>query len=340
VKSAFVSSVPGPVSSGAASAPAPAREPQAIIERAAEEAASSVAQKPAQMTAGEPSAYVGAAPTFGYGASTAKESSGGNKKVFLGVGAAVAVVVLALIGWTQFKGHSTPTPAAIPTTAEAPPPAPKASVQPAPAPVTPPAAAQTAEVPTTTPPNSKRDSEEVAKPAAPKPSKASAPVPAPTQDEAAADPEPAPMVVKGGKASVMHTDNGAADAPTAPSMAGMAAPGAAPPPDLTPSSTTEVKPLLQTLSISQGVSQGLLYKKVSPTYPPNAIRMRIEGTVELQATISKTGDITLVKVLKGDPLLAQSAMEAVKKWKYKPYLLNGEPVEITTQVTVNFKLPQ
>jgi len=98
--------------------------------------------------------------------------------------------------------------------------------------------------------------------------------------------------------------------------------------------------MLQTVSVSQGVSQGLLYKKVAPTYPQSALRMHIEGTVELQATISKTGDITHIKVLSGDAQLTKAASDAVKQWKYKPYLLNGEPVEIQTGVTVNFKLPR
>jgi len=104
--------------------------------------------------------------------------------------------------------------------------------------------------------------------------------------------------------------------------------------------TTAPKPVLQTLNISQGVSQGLILKKVQPTYPPTALHMRMEGTVELLATISKKGDITSVKVLSGEPLLTRAASDAVKQWKYKPYLLNGEPVEIQTQVTVNFKLPR
>ena len=97
--------------------------------------------------------------------------------------------------------------------------------------------------------------------------------------------------------------------------------------------------MLQTVSVSQGVSQGLLYKKVAPSYPQNALRMHIEGTVELLATISKEGNIAQIKVLTGDPQLARAASDAVKQWKYKPYLLNGEPLEIQTQVTVNFKLP-
>jgi len=121
-------------------------------------------------------------------------------------------------------------------------------------------------------------------------------------------------------------------------MIGMATPASAPPPDLVPT-TSEFKPKLQMMSVSQGVSQGLLFKKVAPVYPPTAIRLRIEGTVELLATISKNGDITQVKVMSGDSQLSKAAADAVKQWKYKPYLLNGEPVEIQTQVTIKFKLP-
>ena len=69
------------------------------------------------------------------------------------------------------------------------------------------------------------------------------------------------------------------------------------------------------------------------------MQMHIEGAVELVATISKSGDISAVKVASGNPQLARAAVDAVKQWKYKPYLLNGEPVEIQTQITVNFKLP-
>ena len=84
----------------------------------------------------------------------------------------------------------------------------------------------------------------------------------------------------------------------------------------------------------------MLVKTVQPSYPASALRLRIEGPVELMATISKNGNISAVKILKGDASLAHAAAEAVKQWKYKPYLLNGEPVEIQTQVTVNFKLPR
>ncbi len=94
------------------------------------------------------------------------------------------------------------------------------------------------------------------------------------------------------------------------------------------------------MKISQGVAQGLIMKRVAPEYPRSALTMRIEGAVELAATISKEGEIKDVKVLKGDPQLSRAAVQAVKQWKYKPYLLNGEPVEIQTQITVNFNLPK
>ena len=95
----------------------------------------------------------------------------------------------------------------------------------------------------------------------------------------------------------------------------------------------------QTLRISQGVSQGLIVKKVQPVYPPQARLTRLEGIVELQASVSKSGSISGVKQLSGDPVLGRAAIDAVRQWKYKPYFLNGEPVEVETQVTVNFKLP-
>jgi TonB family protein len=96
---------------------------------------------------------------------------------------------------------------------------------------------------------------------------------------------------------------------------------------------------LSTLRISQGVSQGLLIKKVQPEYPQNAKAMRLEGPVEMEAVIDKEGKITNLKLLKGQPVLARAAMNAVRQWRYKPYYLDGEPVEIQTQITIVFKMP-
>jgi protein TonB len=94
----------------------------------------------------------------------------------------------------------------------------------------------------------------------------------------------------------------------------------------------------QRVRVSQGVTQGLLIRKVQPVYPALARQARIQGTVLLQAQISKTGDIENLQALSGHPMLVPAAIDAVRQWKYKPYILNGEPVEVDTQVTVNFTL--
>jgi protein TonB len=86
------------------------------------------------------------------------------------------------------------------------------------------------------------------------------------------------------------------------------------------------------------VSQGLLIKKVQPNYPPLARHARIQGTVLLQAEISKDGTIENLRLINGHPMLAPAAIEAVKQWRYRPYMLNGEPVAVETQVQVNFTL--
>jgi protein TonB len=94
----------------------------------------------------------------------------------------------------------------------------------------------------------------------------------------------------------------------------------------------------QRVRVSQGVSQGLLIHRVQPMYPPLARQARIQGTVILQAEISKDGSIENLRLISGHPMLAPSAIEAVKQWRYKPYFLNGEPVAVETQITVNFTL--
>ena len=94
---------------------------------------------------------------------------------------------------------------------------------------------------------------------------------------------------------------------------------------------------LTTLKISQGVSEGLLVKRVEPKYPQTALASHAHGMVQIEATINKEGIVTNPKVLNGNPVLAQAALEAVRQWRYKPYRLDGQPVEIQTQITINFK---
>lgn len=94
----------------------------------------------------------------------------------------------------------------------------------------------------------------------------------------------------------------------------------------------------KSVRISQGVSQGLLEKQVKPNYPPLARQARIQGQVVLQAVIGKDGRVQNLQVVSGHPMLAGAALDAVKQWKYKPYYLNGQPVEVETNITVNFSL--
>jgi len=105
--------------------------------------------------------------------------------------------------------------------------------------------------------------------------------------------------------------------------------------------TQTVVPKVQTpqrVRVSQGVSEGLLVHQVRPVYPPLARAARIQGAVVLQAVIGKDGAIQNLRLISGHPMLAPAAIDAVKQWKYKPYFLNGEPVEVDTQITVNFTL--
>jgi protein TonB len=102
-------------------------------------------------------------------------------------------------------------------------------------------------------------------------------------------------------------------------------------------SSSVSRPSLATVKLSQGVSQGLLIKRVQPKYPTSALAVHKEGAVQIEATINKEGNVNNLKVLSGDAVLARAALEAVRQWRYKPYYLNGEPVEIQTQITVNFK---
>ena len=91
-------------------------------------------------------------------------------------------------------------------------------------------------------------------------------------------------------------------------------------------------------AISSGVMAGNKIAGSNPTYPAIAWAGRIQGTVTFAATISKTGSIENLRVTSGPPMLAAGALDAVKTWRYKPYLLNGEPVEVETTINVVFNL--
>jgi TonB family protein len=91
--------------------------------------------------------------------------------------------------------------------------------------------------------------------------------------------------------------------------------------------------------VSRGVTPGRLIRQVNPTYPSTALQQRISGPVVLQARIGKDGRVHDVKVVSGHPFLASAAVDALRQWQYQPYKLNGQPVDLQTQVTINFNLP-
>lgn len=92
------------------------------------------------------------------------------------------------------------------------------------------------------------------------------------------------------------------------------------------------------IRISQGVSEGLLIHKVEPLYPEIAREARVQGPVVLKAVIAKDGTVQHLQLVSGNPMLVTSAIDAVKEWRFRPYLLNGQPVGIETTITINFHL--
>ena len=94
----------------------------------------------------------------------------------------------------------------------------------------------------------------------------------------------------------------------------------------------------QRVRISQGVTKGLLVKRIEPAYPTLARSARVQGEVVLSAVIDTNGQITNLQLVSGHPMLVPAALSAVREWRYKPYLLNGQPVEVETTITVIFSL--
>ncbi len=111
-----------------------------------------------------------------------------------------------------------------------------------------------------------------------------------------------------------------------------------PEPTPTPAKIESEAPPLRRIRVSQGVAAGLLLEKIVPNYPSVARQARVEGAVVLEANISKDGEVENLRAVSGHPLLIPAAIDAVKHWRYKPYVLNGRPVPVTTQITVNFAL--
>ncbi|MFY9682051.1 MAG: TonB family protein [Candidatus Sulfotelmatobacter sp.] len=360
------------VGSGAASAAAPARETKTGMATdlksssvAAESSDGKVGDISSDISSGDRTSAPASAFTFGGNVSSdGKPAARGSKKTLLIVAAVVLVAAGGYALWMQWVRSSG---AAIPFTQVAAPAVKTTAMVPHVAPSAAPAATPSATASVSLPvPSSTSDAEAssqatgVAKtssnsdlsdeddaektpshPGKVNPKANSAKASAATADKSSETKAAAPAIVIKNDFSQKPTAKPAAtpDAP-APSMTDIAsAESGAALPNLMGGESKAPAPVLETLKVSQGVSRGLLVKRTAPEYPASAMQMHIEGAVELEATISKSGDISAVKVASGNPQLARAAVDAVKQWKYKPYLLNGEPVEIRTQITVNFKLP-
>ncbi len=350
---------------GAASAPAPAREtqPSVTIEDKSSAAISEPETASEQVTESASSAFAEdtAAPSsFTFGGNVSKPS-GGSKKALLAVAAVVLVAAGGYEAWLQWNtsgGYAT-TPVHT-VTQRASTPAAAQQTAPSAVPIAPSSNPSSAlsSVPSSTvatqsskPAATAADVEasDVTENPQSHASKGSSGTDSskPVVSVVAANKAPAastaeqPILIKNGHStSAAKAAAASADEPI-PSITGIAAVGSGGSlPNLMGGASNAPTPVLQTMNVSQGVSRGLLVKTVQPAYPSVALRMRTEGPVELMATITKNGDISAVKILNGDAGLAHAAADAVKQWKYKPYLLNGEPVEIQTQITVIFKLPK
>jgi TonB family protein len=358
-KTVEATSKPAPVAgfgASAASAPAPAREPKpaVVTEPGASTtiAAHTSLVKDAERDSATDNSSGTATFTFGGNVDGNKSTSGGGKKAIIAV-AAVVLIAAGYAAWSKFgpSSEAVTIPARVAT---------QKATTPSAAPMSPssissspnPSANSAVQAPSTDTPAVKASGTAKGNPdtrtvagnenTPTRPGKDSGEANSSKPSATATDKAPEtkedakPIVMK--SATKAGAKTSIADA-TAPTLSAIDPAPNGTLPNLIGNQSKAPTPVLQTMSISQGVSQGLLVKKVQPPYPQNAMTMHIEGAVQLLATISKTGDISAVKVLSGEPQLARAAADAVKQWKYKPYLLNGSPVEIQTQVTINFKLP-
>lgn len=129
-------------------------------------------------------------------------------------------------------------------------------------------------------------------------------------------------------------ERGIPGAPDGQQISGLGTPGSGLQP--TPP-VTQPRPK-ERLQISAPVQQAMLIRRVEPVYPPLGIQLRREGRVELHAIISTDGSIQSLEVITGDPLFIQSALNAVREWRYRPTILDGQPIEVDTHITVVYTL--
>jgi TonB family protein len=329
-----------PAASGSAAAPAPAKEIAALPapQKEAKTAESKAVDWASSDSSRDAAPMFSSGPSFG-GLSEEEDSggSGSKKKILI----AVAVLVLAALG---YFGYGKLAKSGTPTTTQ-PVSAPQSSGQssPAPSPMSTPVSdnstSAASRMSSAAPISANKTSAAIPldKPTA---STGSAPAIriAASPDADTKKPDSTPIRVKSNTAGGKKQGQGEDSAPPLPSQIASASPNDSNLSGLMSSSAPSLpKAPLATLKVSQGVSQGLLIKRVAPKYPQAALAVHTQGTVQIEATIDKEGNVVNPKVLSGDLVLARAALDAVRQWRYKPYYLDGEPVEIQTQITITFK---
>ena len=146
------------------------------------------------------------------------------------------------------------------------------------------------------------------------------------------------------RVAILHDQSTNADAAGAADWIGVPGATGTGAPNSVISSVMQIPPAMpkvvapSKVRVSSGVAQGLLIHQIKPVYPPLAVQARIQGTVLLQAVVAKDGTVQELRVVSGHPLLVKAALDAVKLWRYKPYRLNDQPVEVDTEIIVNFTL--
>ncbi len=328
----------GSRSKGAASAPAPAKETPATADNQPESETHSKPLNPATGTAKEVTLSrarddASSLPFSSYPGTVKK--SGGSLKLVIVAAAVLLLAAAAYLGWTKFgQSHQVTTAQLVTKTPEvSTAPSTTSTSAPTSAPV---ASARTAvsESTFTTAPAAKTSAAHLTQPSTESSTTTRIAI-RPGSD--GKEPSENPLVVKSpANAGRAQADESSGSLPN-PLAVETTGPNAALSGVLSSASSEVAKPTLAQTRISQGVSQGMVIKRIQPKYPQAALATHTEGAVQIEVTVNKEGNVVNPKVLSGDRMLAAAAIDAVRQWRYKPYYLNGEPMEIQTQITINFK---
>ncbi len=333
------------ISAGSAAAPAPAKKitvsPAKENKTITFEPAYAAPSAPSQSAPMSGSVSIDA-PTFAALGDENSDDSGGSKKILMVAAVVIALAALGYLGYGKLGKSSTAT--SVPQSVSAPQ-GPGAQDSPPPAPAVLPMSSPKVNAPPITIDRASATTQS----SAPKTAKAASPdMPSPDVDRPSAiriaiDPELETKQPNSTALLVRSNPGGTKTpvqdaAPALPSPPAIASANDSALSGLMSSASPNLpRPVLATARVSQGVSQGLLIKRVQPKYPPAALAVHAQGSVQIEATINKEGNVTNLHVLKGDAVLARAALDAVRQWRYKPYYLDGEPVEMQTQITVTFK---